>query len=82
MRHQRQLVRGVKPHQVTDRPPVASVEQLPQPLMREHPLDEVLAQLRIAQAAFFFDRQVRQPGHQRRGEHAAPAALGGPPVSA
>ena len=68
MREQRHLVSGVKLHQRTEGP--AAGEEILQPAIRKHALDEVLAQPRIGQPPFFLDRQRREPAHQRRGKEA------------
>jgi len=75
VRHQSQLVRGMKRHQRAGGPSGAAVgEQRAQPMVREHPLDEVLAQIRIVQPTLLFDRQIGQAADQRLGEQAAPIA--------
>ena len=76
MRQQLQLVHAVKDDQRTNRP--AAAEQRAQPLIGEHALDEVLAQRRIVQAPFLFDRQIRHRADERLGEQ--PAARAGDPA--
>ena len=72
MGQQLQLVHAVKDHERTHRP--AAAEQCPQPLIGEHALDEVLAQRRIVQTAFLFDRQIGHRADQRLGEQPAAGA--------
>src|SRR4030095_6764019 len=62
MRHQDQLVNGVKSHQISHIPP--SAQQLTQPPVGEYPLDEVLPKPWIRQAAFFLHGQIRKTLHQ------------------
>lgn len=50
-------------------------EQSLDPTVGEQALDEVLAELRVFESPLLFDRQQREPFHQRRGEEAAPIAL-------
>ena len=69
MRHERQLVGGMEPDEITDRP--APLEQAAHPLVCEHSLDEVLAQSRIRQPSFLLDRKRRQPPGQGGGEDAS-----------
>ena len=73
MRHQKQLVRGMKPDE--RRRPSSAVKQAAQPPVGEHPLDEDIAEPRIGQPTFFFDGQVREALDERRGEE--PRPLGG-----
>ena len=73
VRQQHQLVRRVKPHQLSDGPPRR--EQRAQPAVGEDALDEVLAQPGIAEPAFLFDRQRRHARPQRRGIEPGAGAL-------
>src|SRR5689334_21453289 len=62
MCHQRQLVDGVKPDQPAEGP--SQAEERAQAPIGEYPLDEVLAQTRVAQASFFLDWQARIAAYQ------------------
>ncbi len=52
---QSHLVRGVKLHEIAERPP--GLKKVFQPAIGEHALDEVLAEPGIGQAALLFDRK-------------------------
>jgi hypothetical protein len=72
VRHQGQLVRGVKGYQRAGRPSAA--EQRAHPMVREDSLDEILAQTRVVQPPLFFNRQIGKAAYQRLCEQAAPCA--------
>ena len=74
MGHEQKLLRGVESDERSDAP--APGEEPIEAVVAEDPLDEVLAQPRIAEAPLLLDRQVRQLLHQGRGEEAGLAATG------
>ena len=69
MGHQRELVSGVEPHDVTHRPPCG--KQRGEPTIGKDALDEVLAQPRIVEPPFFFDRQQGKAPDQGVGKQPA-----------
>src|SRR5450631_2785009 len=68
MRQEHELVRRMKADEVADRPPF--LEQIAQPAIGDHALDEILTHPRIAEASLLLDRQVREAGEQRLREEA------------
>ena len=66
MRHQDQFVGRVERHERAEIPLAA--KQIAKPPVREHPLDEVVPQPGIREAAFLFHRQVGKPCDQPGGE--------------
>jgi hypothetical protein len=67
--HQDQLVGRVKRDEATEVP--APAEQAAKPPVGEYAFDKVLAQPRIRQAPFFFDRKRRKPFDETGREYSA-----------
>ena len=76
MRHQREFVRGVELHEAAASP--SRGKKCAESSIRENPLNEILAQMRIAQAPFLLDRQIRKTSNQRRREQSGAVARGHP----
>ena len=74
VREKRHLVRRVETDECT-RLPVSS-EEIGEPAIGKHPLDEILAKARVGEAALFFDRKRTKPVLQRRGKQPTPRPIG------
>ena len=76
--HERELVHRMEPHDIPHRP--AGGEQMRETSIRKHALDEVLAQARIVEPPFLFDRQRGKRVTRASANSPRPDFSGIPPV--